>query len=176
MRRRRFGARRRQKRDLVWVTLPFNLAVTEALSVVALIDAFAWTAVPGLAYERATLLRIVGELCWKQLFFDGTTDSNVLYWSIQVVNSSAQAVDPTDVGAIQTVDQLHYGIRAIADDDETNPQTQIPLLQWQQLDIKVKRKLTSDTQIIIAARIQDAAGATPAVMMSGALRCLIDRT
>jgi len=172
---RRFATRRRgprQKRDLIWVTV---LVDTQANDVTATVFPFLssaeWTAVPGVGFERATLLRVVGNLTFSQQVSGTLTDGSQMAFAIEKVEASSQAVDPTDPVVNNIVDFLHVGSVMIG--SSTSVQDQVTHV-WP-IDITVKRKMTTDTLMCLVSRIT-ADTAAPLVNIGGMLRCLVDRT
>jgi len=161
----------RKKRDLVWVTIKVNnLANDINETVQSLLDSTEWTAVPGVGFERATLLRVVGNLTFSQLTGGTLADGPELFFALQVCSSTANAVDPSDMADVASADILHIAARALPG---TQSQTNT-ILQTHPIDITAKRKLNSDTIVLLTSRITTDT-VSPTVSIQGVLRFLIDR-
>ena len=124
----------------------------------------------GNANERATLRAIVGEISIVQTV--AGTNGGAFFWGLYAAGTGAAAPAFT-TGGMGGYDWLHVGCRSTTS-VATSVALNFSLNYVDEIRIKAKRKLTSNTEISIAAQFS-ADPATPSGFASGLLRFLVAR-
>ena len=161
----------RKTKDLIWVSTATEITAADTGTVGGeLINVTNWA--PGTAFERATLLRVVGTVSWNQTANATNADVPWVGWILykDAQGLGATLVDPTSAVAVNAVDVLHWDqfmLTATASGSSTT-------IARQPINIKTKRKLDSGDGLYVSTRIP-ADTATPTVNMVFTLRWLIDR-
>jgi len=167
----RMGRRRFAKKtqDLIWVSVPLAIAVSETPGVTQLLTGTSWTAVPGVGFERGTLLRIAGWLGYNQAT-NGTAGSSYLSWALVKQELGGGAINTTNAAGLNAVDILRVGGWCT---QGTVASANAPTNRVD-IDMPVKRKIDISEEIAMHAMIgTDAASPTAGVF--GVLRFLINR-
>jgi len=168
----RRAIRRVPRKRAVWVNIPFGgVAYSETVGSQLLLTPEDWEAsFTGLTNERAVLRAVVGQIVLSQTAV-GTLGGN-LFWGIYLAGIGKPAPVFTVTG-MSDVTWLRTGARATAS-SVTSSITTTTWIGTEEIEIKAKRKLDTNTQISICAQY-GADAASPAGVLSGILRFLIAR-
>jgi len=162
---------RSKPRDLIWVNKMVEISATDVAVVGGdIMDATNWAI--NTAFDRATLLRIVGTISWTQIANATSADVPYLAWALykDAGGLTTGLMDPAAATGTEAFDILHWSHAALASTAAGggNP------IQREAVDIKTKRKLTSGDSIYLVGRIP-ADTAAPTCNLVAQLRFLIDR-
>jgi len=169
---RRAIARRGPRKRAIWVNIPFGgVNFTETVGRQLLLVPEDWEATfTGLANEHAVLRAVVGEICIVQTTA-GTAGGN-LFWGIYLAGIDKTVPVFTTTG-MSDVSWLVTGARPTSS-VVTNSMTVATSILTQQIHVKAKRKLDTNSQISLCAQY-GADAASPAGVLSGILRFLVAR-
>jgi len=168
----RAPVRRGVRKRPVWVNIPFgNVPFTETVGSQLLLVPEDWEAsFTGLTNERAVLRAVMGEVCFMQTTV-GTSGGN-FFWGIYVAGIGKSAPVFTTTG-MSDVSWLRVGARCTAS-AVTGTLNQASKIFSEDIAIKAKRKLDTNTQVGMVAQFANDAAA-PAGFFSGVLRFLVSR-
>lgn len=176
MRRRRRSNTVRRKRDLLWVSN--SVAISGGWFQTTLLQPSDWQVAATRSFERATLLRIVGWLSFKQV--TTVAGANAALYAMILKMATAEAnVDPTIITNYDDKDILWtHGAMFHGSDANTNldSASMIELaVNTHRVDVRVKRKVDSSEKIQLEMASVSGTSA-PGWECTGILRCLVDRT
>jgi len=158
-------------KDLIWVNKFVEIAATD-IAVVGgdIMDATNWAI--NTAFDRATLLRIVGTISWTQTGNATSADTPYLAWALykDAGGLVTGLMDPAAATGTEGFDILHWSHAALASTASGTCNT----IQREAVNVKTKRKLTSGDSIYLVAKIP-ADTAAPTGNLVAQLRFLIDR-
>ena len=165
--------RSRAAQDLVWINKLVEIAATD-IAVVGgdIMDATNW-AVGATAFERATLLRIVGTFSWSQTGNATSADTPYLAWALykDAAGLTTGLLDPATATGSEGFDILHWNHAALA----ASASGTCTMIQREHFDIRTKRRIDTGDSIYLTARIP-ADTAAPTANLVAQLRFLINRT
>jgi len=125
----------------------------------------------GLAWERATLMAIVGDVVIQPTAV--ATSGNCGFWGIFIQDNNATVTPAFTVSGMSEVDWLLTG--AFGAPATLVTATSAAPTQTQHVHVKAKRRITSRDSIYICAGFSADAGANPTGTFGGLLRFLIAR-
>ena len=168
---RRKTRRSSKPRDLIWVNKFVEIAAVDTAVVGGdIMDATNWAI--NTAFDRCTLLRIVGTISWTQTANATSADVPYLAWALykDAAGLTSNIMDPSVASGTESFDILHWTHAALASTAAGggNP------VQREAVDVRTKRKMTSGDSIYLTARIP-ADTAAPTCNLVAQLRFLLDR-
>jgi len=174
--RRRSSPRRsfaKHNKDLLWVPNSIAVTVTEAAQAdIVLLTPGDWQVGLTQSFERCTLLRIVGWLATVQTAAGTDASISALYAAVWK-GGSLDVFDPILIGDYDDHDILMTmgrGLSSSATASVTSHGLSGPI----PIDIRTKRRVDSSEEVILSLHINNDT-ATPAVNVTGILRCLVNR-
>ena len=169
------GTRHRAlKKRAVWINIPFgNVTFTETVGNQVLLVPEDWEAsFTGLAIESATLRAVVGQLTFKQTAI-GTAGGNY-FWGLYLRGQTDTAVPVFTTAGMSENIWLRTGARATVTTVTDSLAGATNTWAVEDINIKVKRKLTSMVEICLCAQF-GADAASPSGAIGGLLRFLVAR-
>lgn len=158
-------------KDWLWVTasVAVRLSGGAGTQQVMLCEPADWQVGATVAFERSTLWAIRGWLGVETDVASTPTDIAAVYMAITRTQTGAAPMNPASLAQYDDHDILYTdGV------DATNVSLPAGLICTRQIDIKVKRKLDSQTNIdLVLNQPLSAAGRSNVV---GILRCLVNRS
>jgi hypothetical protein len=166
----RFTRARGPRKRAVWCNIPFVFTFSETAGNQVLLVPEDWEAsFTALQFEKATLRAVRGVVWWHQTAA-GTLATAACYWGIYKTAIADTAAPVWTVTGMGTKDWLHTDSFAVQGTlSGTNA-----AIQRRDMDIKTKRKLTSQDSLYICGQI-GADAASPTVNVGGILRFLVAR-
>lgn len=163
-------ARGPARRSAFWVNVPFIMAFTETAGNQLVLTPEDWEATfSALQFEKALLRAVRGVLWWHQTAA-GTLATSSAFWGLYKTSIADTAAPVWTVTGMGTKDWLKTDAFCIQGTlSGTNAS-----IQRQEIDIKTKRKLDSNTAIYCCGQI-GADAASPSASVGGVLRFLISR-
>jgi len=179
MSRRRFRrSLKRVGKNLLWVYNTIDITAVEANPGVSaanqsLMNPSDWQATFGLNFERATLMRIVGNLCYTGSAGTPATLGDGTFLGMAVVLGSMQTAfrpGPNVPADIIGTDILWVGARNVQPSNSTS----IPVYEnYVNVDIKTKRRLNTDTDLSLVADVTSDPAVSVQARICGILRVLV---
>jgi len=162
------------RKRAIWINIPFAAtAYTESAGAQLLLTAEDWEAqFTSLANERAVLRAIVGEIYLYQTVVS-TTSGVPTFWGIYMTDANVTTTPVFTTVGMSEWDWLRTGVvpcttSVTASVNQASRMWVIPI------NIKAKRRMTSQDEIRIVAQVGSDAG-SPAGTINGLLRFLVAR-
>jgi len=161
---------RTARKRAIWVNIPFITQFTETAGNGLLLSPEDWEAqFTALGMEHATLRAVRGVVWWHQTAA-GTLATSAAYWGIYRTAIADTAAPVWTVTGLGTKDWLHTDSFCVQGTlSGTNA-----AIQRREMNIKTKRKLSSQDAIYICGQI-GADAASPTASVGGILRFLVAR-
>jgi len=172
MRRRSFKRGAAKPKDWVWTTVVSEQQIVDGvIADIPLMSAGTWEANAN-NFERATLTRIVGWVSFFQQVQGTIVDATSLYMAVVKRELGATpGFQPSLAGDYDVHDVMWtWGVALSGGSTSIRP----TFANTQAVDIKVKRRITSQDTVDLVAEITSDA-ASPTGTLSYCLRCLINR-
>jgi len=177
--RRRLPARRfaRRQHDWLWKANSIAIGNGSAFDDAILLAPADWQVAATVSFERATLVAIRGWLSFSQITVEAGSFP-ALYLTVLKLAVSEATPNPSLIAGYDDHDILWtYGMAMTGSNEQVATPSGLQLdpgCNTIQVDIKVKRKLDSSENIVLA--VAAASGTTPpGFTCVGILRCLVDR-